>query len=78
MPEDQAKLNDLAKEATALCKSGRERWTVHSESTAKIKDGMGSESEDSDRSQGGETSLAVWPEKCERANHGCLTAPPFL
>lgn len=57
-PEDQTKLNDLAKEATALCKSGWEGWRVHSESTAKIKDGMGSESVREVR-EGMETSLAL-------------------
>lgn len=57
---------------------------MHGESMAKIEDGMGSESEDSERSQGGDGDKLgsrrqrVRPEKGERANHGCLTAPPFL
>lgn len=86
VPEDQARLNDSAKEATALRESRRERWrgTVHGESMAKIKDGREHESEGSERCQerdGDKLAPRRWrvlPGKGERANHGCLTAPSFL
>lgn len=57
---------------------------VHGESMAKIKDGRERQSEGSETSQGGDEdklayrSQRVWPEKGERANHGCLTALSLL